>query len=61
MFKVRLTKSLARANKKQKATLEALGFRRTGHMRLIKDTPAQRGQIFKLQSFLSVQRVEPKS
>ena len=61
MFEVRLIKSMARANKKQRATLEALGFRKIGHTRLVKDTPAQRGQMFKLQRFLKVQRAESKS
>jgi len=53
-FKVKLVKSLIGKTKKQKDTVRCLGLRRINHEVIIKDNPAQRGAIFKIQHMLEV-------
>ncbi len=53
-FKIKLVKSLIGKNKKQKDTVRCLGLRKINHEVVVKDTPAQRGQIFKIQHMLEV-------
>ena len=54
-FRVRLKRSTIACTESQKETVRCLGFRKLNQVRLIKDTPANRGQIFKIQHMLDVQ------
>lgn len=53
-FKIKLKKSTISCTKTQKETVRCLGLRRIGHERVINDTPANRGQIMKIQHLLDV-------
>jgi len=53
-FKVTLKKGMIGATKIQKDTIRCLGLRGIGSSVEIKDNPAQRGQIFKMQQWLDV-------
>jgi large subunit ribosomal protein L30 len=53
-FKVKLTRSLIGCTVSQQETVRCLGLRKVGHEKLIKDTPANRGQIYKIQHMLEV-------
>lgn len=53
-FKVKLVKSLIGATETQKQTLRCLGLRRINSEVVVNDTPANRGQIIKMQHLLSV-------
>jgi len=57
-FKVKLKKSLIGSTKSQKDTVRCLGLRRIGSEVQIKDNPANRGQIYKVQHLVEV-TVEP--
>jgi large subunit ribosomal protein L30 len=61
-LKVKLTRSAAGSDFQQKATVSALGLKKFGDERLLKDTPAIRGMIFKVQHLVSheVVKEEPK-
>ncbi len=52
-IKVKLVKSVAGAPADQKATVVGLGLGRFGSERILKDTPAIRGMIFKVQHLVS--------
>lgn len=54
-FKVTLKKSLIGATQVQKDTVRCLGLKKIGSSVVIKDNPAQRGQIFKMQQWLNVE------
>jgi len=54
-FKVTLKKGLIGATQIQKDTIRCLGLRGIGSSVVVKDNPAQRGQIFKMQQWLDVQ------
>ncbi len=53
-FKVTLKRSRIGATQAQKETLRCLGLKKIGSCVVIKDNPAQRGQIFKMQQWLTV-------
>lgn len=53
-FEVKLKRSLIGCTESQRATVEALGLRRTGSKVVVADNPANRGQIFKVQHLLEV-------
>lgn len=53
-FEVTLKRGLIGANQVQKDTIRCLGLRKIGSKVVIKDNPAQRGQIFKMQQWLDV-------
>tara|TARA_B100001248_G_scaffold253639_1_gene231107 strand:- start:47 stop:232 length:186 start_codon:yes stop_codon:yes gene_type:complete len=53
-FRVRLKRSTIGCTESQKETVRCLGFRKIGQERLVNDTPANRGQIFKIQHMLDV-------
>lgn len=61
-IKIKLVKSFAGASERQLATIAGLGLRKFGQERLLKDTPAIRGMIFKVQHLVSQEVVneEPK-
>ncbi len=54
-IRVTWRKSAIGYNKKQKATLAALGFRKLGRTLEIKDTPAARGMIAKVRHLVTVE------
>jgi large subunit ribosomal protein L30 len=61
-LKIKLVKSFAGASKDQLATIEGLGLRKFGQEKLLEDTPATRGMVFKVKHLVSQQVVaeEPK-
>jgi large subunit ribosomal protein L30 len=54
-YKVTLKRSLIGSNQGQKDTIRCLGLRKIGDSVVVKDHPAQKGQIFKMQQWLDVQ------
>lgn len=54
-FKVTLKRSLIGATKVQKDTVRCLGLRKIGQTVEVKDNPAQRGQMFKMQQWLEIE------
>lgn len=54
-FKVTLRKSLIGCTQNQKDTARCLKLRTINDFNTINDTPANRGQIFKIQHLLDVQ------
>lgn len=61
-LKIKLTKSFAGASDTQMRTINGLGLKKFGQERLLKDTPAIRGMVFKVKHLVSSQVVkdEPK-
>ena len=53
-FRVKLVKSTIGGNPKQRATVKGLGLRKLHSEVRLKDTPAVRGMIFKVQHLLDV-------
>lgn len=53
-FKVRLVRSTIGCTKPQKETVRCLGLSRVGDQAVLKDNPANRGQILKVQHLLDV-------
>ena len=53
-YKVKLVRSLIGKSKKVRETVRCLGLRKLNHEVVIKDNPAQKGQIFKIQHMLKV-------
>lgn len=53
-FKLKLKKSTIGCTITQQETVRCLGLRRPGSESVVKDTPANRGQIFKVQHLLEV-------
>ncbi len=54
-FKVTLKRSLIGSTQVQKDTVRCLGLKKIGSSVVVKDTPAHRGQIFKMQQWLNVE------
>jgi large subunit ribosomal protein L30 len=54
-FQVKQIRSTIGCTVTQKETMRCLGLRRIGHTVSVNDTPANRGQIFKIQHLLTVQ------
>lgn len=54
-YKLTLKKSLIGSTQNQKDTIRCLGLRKIGDSVVVKDNPAQKGQIFKMQSWLKVE------
>lgn len=52
-LKVKLIKSYSGANERQLATIQGLGLKKFGDERLLEDTPAVRGMVFKVQHLVS--------
>ncbi len=55
MIQITLKRSSIGASKTQRATLQALGLRKTGDTRTVKDTPDVQGMIRKVEFLLDVQ------
>lgn len=53
-FRVTLKKGLIGTTKDQQAAARCLGLSKTNSSNVIKDNPANRGQIFKIQHLLDV-------
>ncbi len=53
-FKVKLIRSTIGCTKDQRETVRCLGLRKLGHEVLVNDTPANRGQVYKVQHLLEV-------
>jgi large subunit ribosomal protein L30 len=53
-FKLKLVRSLVRATKSQQETVRCLGLRKLNSEVIVNDTPANRGQIYKMQHVLKV-------
>ncbi len=53
-FRIQLIRSIIGATQDQKDTVRCLGLRRIRHEVVIKDNPANRGQIYKVQHLLDV-------
>jgi large subunit ribosomal protein L30 len=54
-FKVTLVKGLSRKTESQIRTLEALGLKKRLEFSIVNDTPANRGQILKVQHLVKVE------
>ncbi len=54
-FKVTLKRGLIGTTRTQRDAVRCLGLRRINHSKVIKDNPANRGQIYKIQHLLDVQ------
>ena len=54
-FKVTLKRGLIGCTQDQKDAVRCLGLRRIRDSKLIKDNPANRGQIYKVQHLLDVE------
>jgi len=54
-LKVKLTKSFAGASVDQMAAISGLGLRKFGHERLLPDTPAVRGLVFKVKHLVTAE------
>jgi large subunit ribosomal protein L30 len=55
-FKLKLKRSLIGSTDKQRATIKGLGLSKIGSEAILKDTPAIRGMIFRMQHLLEVSR-----
>ena len=53
-FQIKLVKSVIGCTESQRATVKALGLRKTGSEATLLDNPANRGQIFKVQHLVKV-------
>ena len=53
-FRVRLKRSLIGINQKQRDAVRCLGLRKIGQEVVVKDNPANRGQIYKNQHLFDV-------
>lgn len=53
-FKVKLVRSVIGCTESQRETIRCLGLRKRGSEKIVNDTPANRGQIFKVQHLLDV-------
>jgi len=56
-LKIKLVKSSAGASESQLRTLEGLGLKKFGQERILKDTPANRGMVFKIKHLVSSETV----
>jgi len=56
-LKVTLVRSGIGYSKRQKRTIEALGFTKLGQVRVLEDNPAIRGMIAKVSHLLTVEEV----
>jgi large subunit ribosomal protein L30 len=54
-MRITLTRSLIGVPKDQKATVHALGLRKTGDVREVKDTPDVQGMVRKIAYLLTIE------
>ncbi len=60
-LKIKLVKSSAGSSADQLATLRGLGLKKFGDERLIKDTPPNRGMVFKVKHLVSSEVVDQEA
>lgn len=60
-FKVKLIKSIAGAPDTQRRTVRGLGLWKMGQERVLPDTPAIRGMVFKVKHLVSGQVTDEKA
>jgi large subunit ribosomal protein L30 len=53
-FNIKLVRSVIGCSKDQRETVRCLGLKKIGQVVSIKDNPANRGQIYKVQHLVSV-------
>jgi len=56
-LKIQLTKSFAGASDTQMRTIRGLGLKKFGQVRILKDTPANRGMVFKVKHLVTSETV----
>ncbi|RKH58177.1 50S ribosomal protein L30 [Corallococcus llansteffanensis] len=56
-LKVKLMKSFSGSSEDMLATIRGLGLKKFGDERLLKDTPAVRGMVFKVKHLVSLETV----
>ncbi|MCI0570687.1 MAG: 50S ribosomal protein L30 [Myxococcaceae bacterium] len=56
-LKIKLVKSYAGASEDQLATIQGLGLKKFGDERLLKDTPSNRGMVFKVKHLVASETV----
>lgn len=57
-LKIKLVKSFAGAPETQLRTIEGLGLRKLGQERILRDTPAIRGMVFKVKHLVSQEQTD---
>lgn len=60
-LKIQLVKSFAGAPETQLRTIRGLGLRKMGQVRVLADTPAIRGMVFKVKHLVSQQITDEKT
>lgn len=58
-MKIKLVRSLIGVKKDQRATVHALGLRKTGDARVVSDTPDVRGMVNKVAYLLKIEGQDP--
>lgn len=56
-LKVKLVKSFSGSSGEMLETIRGLGLKKFGEVRLLKDTPAVRGMVFKVKHLVSLETV----
>lgn len=54
VYRIKLKRGRIGISKQQKAALDCLKLRKINDVNVVKDSPAMRGQIFKLQHLLEI-------
>jgi large subunit ribosomal protein L30 len=60
-LKVKLVKSFSGSSKDMVDTIRGLGLKKFGDERLLKDTPANRGMVFKVKHLVSSEKVSQEA
>lgn len=60
-LKIKLVKSFAGASADQLRTIQGLGLKKFGQERLLKDTPENRGMVFKVKHLVSQEVVNEEA
>lgn len=60
-LKIKLVKSIAGSSEDQLRTIQGLGLKKFGQERLLKDTPANRGMVFKVKHLVSSEVVNEEA
>ncbi|CAM3680998.1 50S ribosomal protein L30 [Corallococcus sp. ZKHCc1 1396] len=60
-LKVKLMKSFSGSSEDMLATIRGLGLKKFGDERLLKDTPAVRGMVFKVKHLVSLETVSQEA
>ncbi len=60
-LQIKLVKSFAGAPETQLRTIRGLGLRKMGQVRILRDTPAIRGMVFKVKHLVSQELTDQQS